>query len=104
MPGYPRTGSAAEQGMAGHNLGGTTPCSQSQFGRDCHLRRCEVAQVEAASALSVVVRRGPIGTAGNGTLVARALRMIPVPVGCVPWSGGIEGVVVKLSDGARAGR
>jgi len=24
--------------------------------------------------------------------------------GCVPWSGGIEGVVVNLSDGARAGR
>jgi hypothetical protein len=25
-------------------------------------------------------------------------------VGHVPWSGGIEGVVVMLSDGARAGR
>jgi hypothetical protein len=24
--------------------------------------------------------------------------------GRVPWSGGIEGVVVNLSDGARAGR
>jgi hypothetical protein len=28
----------------------------------------------------------------------------PAGPGCVPWSGGNEGVVVNLSDGARAGR
>jgi hypothetical protein len=34
-----------------------------------------MAQVEAASVLSVVVRWGPVGTAVNGTLVARPARM-----------------------------
>jgi hypothetical protein len=52
-----------------------TPCSQSQFGRDRHLLRHEAAQVEAASALSVVVRWEPVRTAVSGTLVARAVRM-----------------------------
>jgi hypothetical protein len=48
-----------------------TPCSQSQFGRCCHLRGWGTSQVEAASWLSVVVRSGPVMTAVNGTLVAR---------------------------------
>jgi hypothetical protein len=34
----------------------TTPCLQSQIGHDRHLQKCEAAQVDAASALSVVVR------------------------------------------------
>jgi hypothetical protein len=46
-------------------------CSQSQIGRDRHLERCDAAQVDAASALSVVVRSGPVETDVNGTLVAR---------------------------------
>jgi FHA domain-containing protein len=33
-----------------------------------------------------------------------ALLLSGLRVGCVPWGGGIEGVVVNLSDGARAGR
>jgi hypothetical protein len=45
-----------------------TPCSQSQIGCDRHLQRCDAAQVDAASALSVVVRSGPVETAVNGTL------------------------------------
>jgi hypothetical protein len=32
------------------------PCSQSQFARDCHLRRRRAVQVAAAVVLSVVVR------------------------------------------------
>jgi hypothetical protein len=52
-----------------------TPCSQSQFGRCCHLRGRGTAQVEAASSLSVVVRSGPFRTAVNGTLVARPARI-----------------------------
>ena len=40
-----------------------------------------MAQVEAASWLSVVVRSGPVRTVVNGTLVARSPRMIPVS-GC----------------------
>jgi hypothetical protein len=48
-----------------------TPCSQSQIGQDRHLRRCEVAQVDATSVLSVVVRWRPVKTAVTGTLVAR---------------------------------
>jgi hypothetical protein len=45
--------------------------SQSQIGRSRHPRRKEAAQVEAAEALSVMVRSGPLETAVNGTLVAR---------------------------------
>jgi hypothetical protein len=55
----------------------TTPCLQSQIGRDRHLQRCDAAQVDAASALSVVVRSGPVRTAVNGTPVARPPRMTP---------------------------
>jgi hypothetical protein len=54
-----------------------TTCSQSQFGRTHHLRRCGAAQVGAASVLSVVVRWGPVRTAVNGTLVARPPRDDP---------------------------
>jgi hypothetical protein len=36
-----------------------------------------MAQVEAASCLSVVVRSGPVRTAVNGTFVARPVRMTP---------------------------
>jgi hypothetical protein len=53
------------------SLGQATPCSQSQIGQDRHLRRCEVAQVDATSVLSVVVRWRPVKTAVTGTLVAR---------------------------------
>jgi hypothetical protein len=49
----------------------TTPCLQSQFGRDRYLRGQATAQVEVAVALSVVVRWGPARTAVNGTVVAR---------------------------------
>jgi hypothetical protein len=62
------------------SLDEATSCSQSQIGRDRHLRRCEAAQVEAASTLSVVVRWGPVMTAVNGTLVARPPRMPRYPV------------------------
>jgi hypothetical protein len=62
-----------------------TPCSQSQFGRTHHLRRCGVAQVGAAWVLSVVVRWAPIRTAVNGTLVARPPRMTPLS-GCTVGS------------------
>jgi hypothetical protein len=55
-----------------------TPCSQSQFGQDCDLRRERTVQVEEASALSVIVRSGPVKTAVNGTVVARPPRMSPV--------------------------
>jgi hypothetical protein len=55
-----------------------TPCSQSQIGHDRHLQKCEAEQVDAASALSVVVRSGPVMTVVNGTLVARSPRMTPV--------------------------
>jgi hypothetical protein len=40
----------------------TTPCLQSQIGRCGHLRLWETAQVEAALALSVIVRWGPVRT------------------------------------------
>jgi hypothetical protein len=60
---------------------GVTSCLQSQFGRDRYLRRCEGAQVDAASALSVVVGWGPVRTAVNGTLVARPAWVTPVS-GC----------------------
>jgi hypothetical protein len=64
--------------VAGPGLGEVepvTPCSQSQIGRDRHLRKYEGAQVEGAWVLSVVVRWGPIMTAVTGTLVARPARM-----------------------------
>jgi hypothetical protein len=48
-----------------------TSCSQSRIERDGDLPRQRAAQVEGALALSVVVRSGPVVTAGNGTLVAR---------------------------------
>ena len=57
-----------------------TPCSQSQIGQDRHLQRHEAAQVDAASALSVIVRWRPARTAVNGTLVARPPRMTRYPV------------------------
>jgi hypothetical protein len=49
----------------------TTPCLQSQIGRGSHLRGWGTAQVEAAVALSVAVRWGPVRTVVNGTVVAR---------------------------------
>jgi hypothetical protein len=52
----------------------TTPCLQSQIGRSRHLRRERTTQLEAAVVLSVGVRRGPVGTAVNGTVVARPTR------------------------------
>jgi hypothetical protein len=52
----------------------STTCLQSQIGRDRYVRRQGTARVEAAVALSVVVRSGPIGTAVNGMLVARPAR------------------------------
>jgi hypothetical protein len=56
------------------SLDQSTPCSQSQIGPDPHLRQQRTAQVEAALALSVVIRLGPAMTAVNGTLVARPAR------------------------------
>jgi hypothetical protein len=56
---------------------GLTSCLQSQIGRDRHLQRGDAAHVDAASALSVVVRSGPVETAVNGTPVARPPRMTP---------------------------
>jgi hypothetical protein len=47
----------------------TTPCLQSQFGRDRYLRRQGTAQAEANEALSVGVRWGPVRTGVNGTVV-----------------------------------
>src|SRR5919106_5847998 len=49
----------------------STPCLQSQIQQDRHLRRQRTAQVEAAVALAVVVRWGPVRTGVNGTVVAR---------------------------------
>jgi hypothetical protein len=44
-----------------------TSSSQSQIGRDRHLRRQGTAQVQVALALSVVVRWEPVRTDMNGT-------------------------------------
>jgi hypothetical protein len=52
----------------------TTPCLQSQIGPVRHLRRQVTAQVEAAMALSMIVRWGPVKTTVNGTVVARQFR------------------------------
>ena len=52
----------------------STPCSQSQIGQDHYLLWQRTAQVEAASALSVVVRWELVRTAVTGTLVARPVR------------------------------
>jgi hypothetical protein len=52
-----------------------TPCSQSQIGQDCDLRRERTLQVEESLALTVTVRWEPARTAVNGTLVARPARM-----------------------------
>jgi hypothetical protein len=60
-----------------------TTCLQSQIGEDHYLRKQGTAQVEAAVALSVVVRSGPVRTAVNGTLVARPVRTDPVHRGAV---------------------
>jgi hypothetical protein len=60
--------------MADQDPSEVTPCSQSQIGRGRHLREQGTAPVEAVSALSVVVRSGPVRTAVNGTLVARPVR------------------------------
>jgi len=51
-----------------------TPCSQSHIGPVRHLRRQGTVPVEAAGALSVTVRWGPVRTAVNGTLLARPAR------------------------------
>jgi hypothetical protein len=66
------TGPIGRPGTA--SLDQPTSCLQSQIGRGRHLRRYEAAQVEAALALSVVVRWGPVLTAVSGTLVARPAR------------------------------
>jgi hypothetical protein len=50
-------------------------CLQSQIGPDRDLRRHGTALVEAASALSLGVRWGPVRTAMNGTVVARPARI-----------------------------
>ena len=50
------------------------PLLESQFEQDCHLRKQETAQAEAAWVLSVVFCWGPIMTAVTGTLVARPVR------------------------------
>jgi hypothetical protein len=52
-----------------------TPCLQSQIGLCCHLRGWRTALVEAALALSVVARSGPLRTLVNGTVVARPVRL-----------------------------
>jgi len=52
----------------------TTPCLQSQIGRDRDLPRQGMAQVGAAVALSAAVRWGPVRTGVNGTVVARPAR------------------------------
>ena len=71
----------AGHGRADASLDQPTPCSQSQVGHDRHLQRCEAAQVDAASALSVVVRWRPVMTAVNGTLEARPPRTVLVRLG-----------------------
>jgi hypothetical protein len=73
----------AGYGNGGCSLDQSTTCSQSQIGRRCHLQGWGMAQVEAASQLSVVVRSGPFRTAVNGTLVARPARMTLVHRGAV---------------------
>jgi hypothetical protein len=50
-----------------------TTCLRS-LGQDCHLRRQGTAQIEAAMALSMIVRLGPARTAVNGTVVAQPAR------------------------------
>jgi hypothetical protein len=70
-PPRPGTDRPAGHGKADAGPDQPTPCSQSQFGRCCHLRGRGTAQVEAASWLSVVVRSGPFRTAVNGTFAAR---------------------------------
>ena len=54
-----------------------TTCLQSQIGRDRHLRRQGMAQVEGIIVLSVIVRSGPLRTAVNCTLVARPPKTTP---------------------------
>jgi hypothetical protein len=71
----PGTDRPAGHGKAGTSLDQPTPCSQSQIEQECHLRRERTAQVKAAVVLSVVVRFGPVMTAVNGMLAARAVRM-----------------------------
>jgi hypothetical protein len=75
-----------------HNLGHVTPCSQSQIGQDRHLRRQGTLQAEAALALSVVVRSGPVRTAVNGTLMAQLARTTVLAPGATaprPAGGGV---------------
>jgi hypothetical protein len=80
-PSEENAGTPVGQGVrAGGRTAGfepATPCSQSQFGRCCHLRGWGAAQVGAGWWLSVVVRSGPFRTAVNGTLVARPSRTTP---------------------------
>jgi hypothetical protein len=52
--------------------------------------------------LIVVVERLRWATGSEGQRVRQDHAINPR--GRVPWSGGIEGVVVNLSDGAGAGR
>jgi hypothetical protein len=67
----------------------STTCLQSQFGQGRHLRRERRTQVETAVALSVGVRWGPVGTAVNGTVVAR------------PDGGSLSRIVVFRSNHSR---
>jgi len=53
---------------------------QSQIEQDLQLRGHRGALVKTASALSVVVRSGPIMTAVNGTVVARPEDNLGMPV------------------------
>jgi hypothetical protein len=63
--------------------------------------------------MRLIRQAAPGTTMRNRTLSIDRFELLKIPlpavdeqrsVGRVPWSGGIEGVVVNLSDGARAGR
>jgi hypothetical protein len=64
----------AGHGKADHGLAKATPCFQSQIGQDRYLAKRLMAQLTPTVALSMTVRWGPLGTAMNGTLVARPQR------------------------------
>jgi hypothetical protein len=71
----------------------STTCSQSQIGRNRHLRNQGTAHVEVDVALSVSVRSGPVGTATRGTVVVRRRE--------VPWHTVKASAPTSAGGGAR---
>jgi hypothetical protein len=74
-PPRPGTDRPAGHGKADASLDQTTSCLQSQIGPVRHLQWLGTAQVETVVELSVTVHWRPVGTAVNGTLVARPAGM-----------------------------